>query len=58
MKKLRLEDIQVDSYATGPVSQEQGTVQANMATTLCQTATIRCQQTYNYPSCVSSPWCC
>jgi len=58
VKKLRLEEIQVDSYATGTVPQEQGTVQANMATALCATSPIRCPGPTNSPSCVSSPYCC
>ena len=58
MKKLRLDDIQVNSYETHAVPRVQGTVQAKMATALCATSPIRCPgPTYN-ASCVSSPYCC
>ena len=57
MKKLRLEEILVESYVTEAVPAAKGTVRANEATTLCETAMPRCQQTL-YSSCESAPWCC
>jgi hypothetical protein len=57
VKKLRLDDIQVDSYETHAVPRAYGTVQANMATALCATSPIRCQPTNN-ASCQSSAYCC
>lgn len=58
MKKLRLEDILVDSYETHTVPRVRGTVQAYMATALCQTSPIRCPAPTDAASCVSSPYCC
>jgi len=58
VKKLRLDDIQVDSYETHAVPRVDGTVQANMATALCATSPIRCQPATNNASCQSSPYCC
>jgi hypothetical protein len=60
VKKLQLEEIQVDSYTTETVAQEKGTVQGNMATVLrCPTGPAVCtQDSLNYPSCVSAPYCC
>ena len=58
MKKLRLEDIRVDSYETHPVPQVRGTVEANMATALCATSPIKCPAPTNAGSCATNQWCC
>ena len=57
MKKLRIEDIQVDSYNTHATPAVHGTVQANGATTLCPTNPNRCGPTLD-PSCESGVYCC
>ena len=54
MKKLRLEDIQVESYQTNAAPQPRGTVQANAITDLCNT--FRCPT--NVGSCESGVYCC
>ncbi|HSU17847.1 hypothetical protein [Longimicrobium sp.] len=59
MKKLRLEEIQVDSYTTETVAQEKGTVQGNMATVLrCPTNPIACPAPTDAASCQSGTFCC
>jgi hypothetical protein len=61
MKKLRIEDLTVDSFVTNPVPQARGTVEANEATalctTICTTAGPACQPT-SYASCATSKFCC
>lgn len=54
MKKLRLEDIQVESYATQQAPPARGTVQANVITDLCNT--FKCPT--NVGSCESGHFCC
>ena len=49
MKKLRLDDIKVESYETNAAPQARGTVQANVITDLCNT--FRCPT--NVGSCES-----
>jgi len=58
VKKLRLEDIQVDSYETHAVARVHGTVQANMATPLCATNPVRCPGPTDYASCQTNQYCC
>jgi len=57
MKKLKLEDIHVESYVTVAVLDEAGTVQANAATILSCAASCRtCVATDC--SCQSGSFCC
>jgi hypothetical protein len=53
MKKLKLEDIQVESYETCAVPVLGGTVQANEATELCEVTPCTCCRT-----CKSDVCCC
>jgi hypothetical protein len=54
VKKLRLEDIQVESYQTNAVPQPRGTVQANVITALCNT--FQCPT--DVGSCATNRYCC
>ena len=54
MKKLRLEDIQVESYETHVAPTARGTVQANAITDLCNT--FKCPT--NVGSCATNQFCC
>lgn len=54
MKKLRLEDIRVDSYETHPAAPTRGTVQANVITALCNT--FQCPT--DVGSCATNRFCC
>lgn len=58
MKKLKLDDIQVESYVTSVVPAEVGTVQANAATLSCGGTCLRSCVVTNCTSCESSPYCC
>jgi len=64
MKKLKLEDIQVESYETSEIPTRTGTVEANAITPACP-ATLTCPATCSpscsptaCASCESAPWCC
>jgi hypothetical protein len=54
VKKLRLEDIQVESYVTQQAQPARGTVQANAITDLCDT--FKCPT--NVGSCATNRFCC
>ena len=54
VKKLRLEDIQVESYQTNAAPHPRGTVQANAITDLCNT--FKCPT--NVGSCETNQFCC
>ena len=56
MKKLKLDDIQVESYVTVAVRDEAGTVQANEATICCGGSCATCVATNC--TCESGPYCC
>jgi hypothetical protein len=59
VKKLRIEDIQVDSYNTHAIPAVHGTVQANMATVLrCPTNPVACPAPTDAASCQSGTFCC
>jgi hypothetical protein len=59
VKKLRIEDIQVDSYNTHATPAVHGTVQANMATLLrCPTSPFQCPAPTDAASCQSGTFCC
>jgi hypothetical protein len=60
VKKLRLEDIHVESYTTHTVASVHGTVQANMATlypALCSGSCPSAVAT-DCNSCATNQWCC
>jgi hypothetical protein len=62
MKKLKLDDIRVESYETSTVPATRGTVQANENTENCGEVTpctccASCVVTYCV-SCYSDPFCC
>jgi hypothetical protein len=57
MKKLKLEDIHVESYATVAVRAEAGTVQANAATIISCGGSCRTCDVTNC-TCESGVYCC